>query len=60
MCVWERERDHYVHSASLAYERGPAFMSEPFAEWLVMIVMLITFITDDALIVAVRQCLTAI
>ena len=30
MC--EREREiHYVHSASLAYEDGIMFMSEPFA-----------------------------
>lgn len=28
----EREREiHYVHSASLAYEDGIMFMSEPFA-----------------------------
>ena len=28
----EREKLHYVHSASLAYEDGSVFM--PFAEWL--------------------------
>ena len=30
----ERERLHYVHSASLAYEDESVFMSGPFAEWL--------------------------
>ena len=30
----EREKLHYVHSASLAYEDGYVFMSGPFAEWL--------------------------
>ena len=30
----EREKLHYVHSASLAYEDGSVFMSGPFAEWL--------------------------
>ena len=30
----ERERFHYVHSDSLAYEDGSVFMSGPFAEWL--------------------------
>ena len=30
----ERERLHYVHLASLAYEDGSVFMSGPFAEWL--------------------------
>ena len=30
----EREKIHYVHSASLAYEDGSVFMSGPFAEWL--------------------------
>ena len=32
MRTWEREREiHYVHSASLAYEDGIVFISEPFA-----------------------------
>ena len=30
----KREKLHYVHSASLAYEDGFVFMSGPFAEWL--------------------------
>ena len=30
----KREKLHYVHSASLAYEDGSVFMSGPFAEWL--------------------------
>ena len=30
----ERERFHYIHLASLAYEDGSVFMSGPFAEWL--------------------------
>ena len=30
----ERERLHYVLSASLAYEDGSVFLSGPFAEWL--------------------------
>ena len=30
----DREKLHYVHSASLAYEDGSVFMSGPFAEWL--------------------------
>ena len=30
LCLREREREiHYVHSASLAYEDGIVFMSEP-------------------------------
>ena len=30
----EREKFHYVRSASLAYEDGSVFMSGPLAEWL--------------------------
>ena len=30
----EKEKLHYVRSASLAYEDGSVFMSGPFAEWL--------------------------
>ena len=30
----EREKLHYVHSASVAYEDGSVFMSGPVAEWL--------------------------
>ena len=34
LAMREREKLHYVHSASLADEDGSAFMSGPFAEWL--------------------------